>query len=1468
MLIQRYLKYVSKAGKMKSSLLKKPSQIPDITPNQKRDKSDNVNDKKVTKRPSIERIYQKKTQLEHILLRPDTYIGSIEPTTQQMWVWDGNEGLINREITYVPGLFKIFDEILVNAADNKIRDKTMNCIKINIDIETNTISIWNNGKGIPVTEHKTEKIYIPAMIFGHLLTSSNFDDAEKKVVGGRNGYGAKLCNIFSKKFTIETACRDYNKKFKQTWSDNMSSTSDPKISDFSGTDFTCVTFQPDLSKFKMVNLDKDITDLFSKRAYDIAASTWGGVKVYLNDKRLAISNFKDYIDLYTKGIVDENDEAIKLAYEKIGDRWEIAVTNSDKGFQSISFVNSICTVKGGRHVDYITDQVVDKLMDVVKKKNKAGVKVKPFQIKNHLWVFVNCLIENPTFDSQTKENMTLQSKSFGSKCTVSEKFLGVLLKTGIVENIMNWIQYKAQSQLNTKCHAKKHSKLKGIPKLDDANDAGTKNSLDCTLILTEGDSAKTLAISGLGVVGRDRFGIFPLKGKLLNVREATHKQLMENVEINNMIRIIGLQYKKQYNSLEDLKTLRYGKIMIMADQDQDGSHIKGLIINFIHYNWPSLVKQSFLDQFITPIVKAFKGKDEKSFFSIPEFEEWKNQTPNWHLWKVKYYKGLGTSTAKEAKEYFNNMPVHRIKFKYQGNDDDDSILLAFSKKRIEDRKDWLRNWMEIRKSRRLQQLPEFFLYGRQTSVLSYADFINKELILFSNMDNERSIPSLCDGLKPGQRKVLFTCFKRNDKREVKVAQLAGSVGELSAYHHGEASLMGTIINLAQDFVGSNNVNLLLPIGQFGTRLHGGKDAASPRYIFTYLNPLTRAIFPAFDEPLLKYMKDDNIRIEPEWYIPIVPMVLINGAEGIGTGWSTKVPNYDLKDIIKNLRVMIEASITLPFGNISDLPTTHMVPSYKGFRGSILEVDSERIATFGEISVLSQNVMDDEIEFMDRGDYESNNKEVVELEISELPIKKWTQDYKESVLEGLLNGSEKITPVILDYKEYNTDTTVKFVIKISKEKFRDAQKEGLHKFFKLQNTISTSSMVLFDANGVINRYNSPLDILKDFFWVRLDFYKKRKVYLDGLLTAEAMKLDFQARFILEKIRGDIVIENVKRNELIKTLISRGYESDPVKTWKVNVSKEDLEVENTDEVGTEKGNIDFDYLLGMALWSLTKERVEDLIQKQKAKNTELQLLRSQTEQTLWVQDLDNLMQEMAKMETKELEESRDEKPAKAALGKSKVARKINSKNRSDTLPSIRGTRVIPAIDEALKIKVEKAKETKEKRKATLSNKTPDTANDKNDIVLIDEEEDDSSIQSPPKKAKVESENEIKKANIETNEIKKANIETNEIKKVNIEANKIKKPILDNRKGVKSHQIMTNGEKSAKPTIHKKEKKTVVSIPNFLSSSEGDDDEFKVEHIDYENDKSDKQNGGSPLPLRARLGRACIPKKFNFSESDEDD
>ncbi|KAJ3402189.1 DNA topoisomerase 2, partial [Chytridiales sp. JEL 0842] len=425
---------------------------------------------------SIEEIYQKKTQLEHILLRPDTYIGSIESMTQPMWVLDSaSNSMVYRTISYVPGLYKIFDEILVNAADNKIRDPSMDTLKVSIDRENNVISVYNNGRGIPIEMHAKEKVYVPELIFGHLLTSSNYDDSEKKVTGGRNGYGAKLCNIFSTEFIVETGDSASGQKYKQVFSNNMSKKGTPKITTSSKVeDFTKITFKPDLAKFGMTHLDDDIDALFKKRAYDLAGCV-PGIKVFLNDTRIKIKSFKDYVEMYMSTPTEEGAKKPPIIYERAGERWEIAFAPSDGQFQQVSFVNSICTSKGGTHVNHVVDQLVSALTEPLKKKDKkGGANVKPHVIKQQLSVFVNCLIENPAFDSQTKENMTLKQSAFGSKCGISEDFVKKVSKSGVIENILAVAQFKSDQALK-KTDGHKRSRLSGITKLDDANNAGTKN---------------------------------------------------------------------------------------------------------------------------------------------------------------------------------------------------------------------------------------------------------------------------------------------------------------------------------------------------------------------------------------------------------------------------------------------------------------------------------------------------------------------------------------------------------------------------------------------------------------------------------------------------------------------------------------------------------------------------------------------------------------------------------------------------------------------------------------------------------------------------------------------------------------------------------------------------------------------------------------------------------------------------------
>jgi len=412
---------------------------------------------------SVEQKYRRVTKYEHVLQRPDMYIGTVEPVTDRLWLLDDTSAhfggrpkggaasasaaaaeavaasaprMVERDATYVPGLYKIFDELLVNASDNYQRDpKHTTMIKVEIDVGRNRISVYNNGEGIPVQMHATERMWVPELIFGHLLTSSNFDDEEATVVGGRNGYGAKLCNIYSTRFEVDTADgSSAHKRYTQVWTDNMRKCGKPSVRAHAArTSWTRITFEPDLARFGMRRLDdNDTLALLCKRVYDVAGCH-GKLNVQLNGVKVPIANFWQYCEMYAPRPDDDEYECdndgggdgappkVEKLYERANERWEVAVMRSyGRGAQHVSFVNGISTTKGGTHVAHVLDALVPALRAAAK---TSTTQLTPAQVRAHLFVFVNCLIEKPTFDSQTKETLTLPASKFGSSCALSDAFV-------------------------------------------------------------------------------------------------------------------------------------------------------------------------------------------------------------------------------------------------------------------------------------------------------------------------------------------------------------------------------------------------------------------------------------------------------------------------------------------------------------------------------------------------------------------------------------------------------------------------------------------------------------------------------------------------------------------------------------------------------------------------------------------------------------------------------------------------------------------------------------------------------------------------------------------------------------------------------------------------------------------------------------------------------------------------------------
>lgn len=1521
---------------------------------------------------SIEETYKKVNQREHVLLRPNMYIGSTKKEIQEVWVMESNK-MKKKMIEFSPGFLKIFDEVLTNALDHSNRDTTLDKIEVRYDEESGEISVYNTGSGIPVVIHKDHNTYVPELVFGNLLSSSNYNDEEKRTGAGVNGLGIKLLNLYSKVFKIETVDSENGLKYTQVFKENMSVKEKPKITKNSSKSYTKVTFLPDYNRFSMKGLEKDTIKLLEKRVYDCIACTNPKVSIYLNGKKIIGKGLQDYI----KYFFDESQEDSPKIYHESSIKkingiefiWEWAVVPWDK-FEQVSFVNGNSTYNGGKHVDHILYQITNSLKSMLETKKRLK-DIKPSIIKDKIFLFLRATVINPQFSSQTKETLTTQSRDFGCKVEVSEKFIDKLWKSKIVEELVEFCKLKETLSLSKQDGSKRTKVV--VPKLEDAIWAGTNRSNQCTLILTEGDSAKTFAMWGRSVVGNEKYGIYPLRGKCcsedtkiplwngeiklakdikigetligddgnprtvltlyknrgkmyevsqergesykvndehilslcfpehkqitwvprnylwiasywdsqeqqikikrirarikvkckecdttinissikrhyarkhktkryidtsyrlsrkynnkpeittarkklqeflstigdnniidisigdylnlpeslkkklkgirgkcvnwqdknvllepyllgcwlgdeseyyrekisesskkilvkydlinnrhiprqyivnseatrlkvlagiirtsgyiyknntveifqlaenkklvddiiylsrslgfytslsektsgqqlrlytikirgktykisnylsymssinninkhdidnstgtirvretrdenyvgigitgnnrfvindftvthncLNVRDATTQQLLNNTEINNLKKILGLKQNKEY---KDVSELRYGKIMILTDADEDGSHIKGLLINMFHYWWPNLLKLNYIQTLKTPIVKAFKRNTVKEFFTKQDYINWKEEDASSSSYQIKYYKGLGTSKKEDAKDSFTRLNELKTDYYYRDSDCDKAILLAFEKdKNVKNTKS--NTELEKYSDKRKRWLGE---YNRSSYVdaknnrISFGEFINKDLIHFSIYDNTRSIPSLCDGLKPSQRKILYYMLNKNIEKEIKVAQLSGYVSAETSYHHGEASLQQAIITMAQDFVGSNNINLLTPSGNFGSRWGSGKDAASPRYIFTKLSQITKMIFHPDDNPLLNYLDDDGQQVEPEWFVPIIPMVLVNGAEGIGTGYSTYIPPYNPKEIIKNIKRVL-----------NEEEQHELVPYFRGFNGEVEKISENSYITKGRWSRKSPTIL--HITEIPVGVSINAYKEYLESHIETTNTSKSKDERSKSKSDSL-----GIKEVINMTKDENNDICFEVEFKSKAKLDKLIESENLEKELKLQKTFGTNNMYVFDDNLTPAKYINPRDLLLDFCDIRLDFYHKRKKHITRVLLKQLELLENRIRFINEYISGDLEFNRRSKDFIEKVLQEREYK--PM-------------------TNDNSATANYDYLIKLPLYSLTKEKIEELEKQIQDKKQKLDDLRRKTAEQIWIDDLDKLQQYLEK------------------------------------------------------------------------------------------------------------------------------------------------------------------------------------------------------------------------------------------------
>lgn len=1113
-------------------------------------------------------VYQKMDQITHVLERTATYIGS-----KTLKIFDDYVATVNsldedmkpiysitkKQFTNSNAFLRIFIEIISNAIDNVERSKLTatpcTTIKVSINKETGETSVWNDGAVIPIEINKIEKIYNHSLIFGQLLTGSNYGNNER-TVSGVNGIGCKACNIFSTKFVIKGIDPVRKLSFEQTWTNNMRTVSEPIIkSSKLKTGYTHVTYFPDFPRFFLDGYTDDIIEHLTRYIIETAMLT--KVKVYLNDCLLPVNSLLTYAKLYEP--VSDDYYVIKTPSS------EVVISTSTGDFEAISYVNGICTPKGGVHVDLWSEAIFRPIVEKFTKKDKPAVNIK--DVKQFFRLFIVTVVPNPEFSSQEKEKLE------------SPKPTDVVVKSADITKIMKWaVMSEIEDVIKSKemlVLKKTEKKKKGYVKIkgyDRANFADTKKSYLCGLIICEGDSAAKFASDGIekgvyGYEGPDYFGILALTGKCLNVRNSDATKTGKNVVITKLVQSLNLQYGLDYTIDENFKTLSYGKVIILTDADVDGIHIEGLLMNFFHFLFPSLLKreEAFLVSMKTPIVRVYgskKGVKDLLFYDENRFKRFRDEQGK--PISTKYYKGLGTTKPEDVPDIFGEKIIE-----YRLDEKTPTIInKVFATKFADERKKWLENYNP--------QSTDFSLDDTdKITPMDMSYFLDNEMIKFSMDDCGRSIPSLFDGLKESQRKILFAVKKRgnlgyNTKKTIKVAQLANYAAEVSAYHHGENNLCGAIVNMAQEYPGSNNIPLLYRDGQFGSLKSNGNDAASPRYIFTKMEALTHLLFRTEDDVLLEHNEDDGNPIEPKFYIPILPTVLINGAHGIGTGWSSSIPCYNPLDIIDCVKTWIANNGSFYIEDdgmiVSHFPD--LLPYYRGFTGTI-ELKDNKIITSGVIT-----------------------KEGKKTRITQLPIGMSYDQFKEMCEDWIVEKKIKSF-----FK--NSSNRADFTITETDDGF-SCNLTNL----KLKSSIAITNMVLFNEKQQLKKYTLE-QIIHDFCVVRYKFYEMRKQRLLTSLQNDLEILSNKARFVNEiAVEKTLNIMNIEENVLYQELEKRGY------------TKQNSKIDDGEH---ETGG--YEYLLRLQVKTFTEEKVKILQKEREQLGIKLDTLIKTTENELWLRDIDD-------------------------------------------------------------------------------------------------------------------------------------------------------------------------------------------------------------------------------------------------------
>jgi len=1069
----------------------------------------------------VQQEYQQLTDVEHVLKRPDSYVGSLATIMATQYVvsltnTEEKVKIVEREIAYISALERIFLEILSNAADNAVKTKLegLDPGRIKVTITDNFIEVYNEGLPVPTDWHNTFNQWIPTMIFFNLRAGSNFDDEKVRKWGGRNGFGAKLTAIFSNLY--EVTCHNTNTKIHhfQRAHKNLSLVEPPERSEIPISDtksYTNIKFAPDFKRFYTGNVannhkenavsvtgdpthcgacwdanegDKttgfmnfDTAEMFAALTFDFSFNNripieFEYVSERWNIKKQIVFDARDPLN-YVKCFVEKMPETSPILYEtQDGDNRVIFLDTPLNGFQR-SFANALPTREGGVHVNaWLNALCVGLKVDLEKKagvkKPKPGEKKAPsilskltaVQIAPHVTIFLSHYCTNPNFTGQTKERLA------------SPNPLGIALPEKMIKEFSTWNAYtQIEKSMVAKDRAKqnkalnpKRAKFLLVDGMDDAGWAGTDKSEKCVGFVCEGKSAKTFFTKGIGKVkdARDRFGCLPIRGKILNTAKASTAQMLESKVLENLVRFYGLQLDVDYADPKVRRTLRYGRCVILVDADVDGIHIKMLLIQFFS-SYTNLLESGFLSARLTPVLTATNGKARRKFYSNSEFERWKETTPDYENYKVKYFKGLGSASDDIIAETFS-APVEQ--FITCDEEDRDILGLAMNADATDDRKELYRMLHALKPSERLDS----------TKIAAVQQIVFEELIQFAMAANERAIPKAMDGLKISYRQAVFTLLQSKGGWQ-DMSVITGWIKAKTKYHHAEEAMIETLVGMAQDYPGSNNIPFLLGEGGYGSRMGGGKDHAAGRYLKGQASPVLRKIFRPEDDILLVPVFEDGDQVCVETYFPIIPSQLYNRSCGVGWGWSSDTPNYHPFDIFDSIKAFIahikDGQTRRHFTSLLDIPW------YRGYDGIIFRGKKGKIVSRGYFHM-----------------------EGFICHVDDLPITISGAQFEKQLNEMQADGRiEGWKPRTIDVKRPS------YIIYGCREPFVK------HKGWLLEACISDTQCTYLNENLLpVNHPMGVNDVLVRWCTKRYGKYVERKKFYLEKLKKEAVVLELKVKFI--------------------------------------------------------------------------------------------------------------------------------------------------------------------------------------------------------------------------------------------------------------------------------------------------------------------------------------------------------------------